>query len=995
MSRSVTATPFVARVGERADFAAAVARAAAGRPGLLLLAGDAGVGKTRLLTEAARDAESAGAGVVLGHCVDLFGVDDGDVGVPYLPFAEALTELRERPAGPTGGPSAVEAVLAARPALRRLLDLGSPEPDGADAPAHRLQLLDGIAAALAAAGRPGHPLLLVLEDLHWADPSSRDVLRFLAARLRGQHLLIAASYRTDDLHRRHPLRPMLAELLRRPGVRQIDLPAFSRDELSDFAAAVTGAPVPDAAVQRVLDRSEGNAYFAEELLADAPEPTGRPGPVELPGTLADVLRARVEALPEPVQRIARVAAVGGRRVRERLLVAAWSRAGAEQATGAAVEAALRDAVAHNLLVAEGRAEWAFRHALLAEAVYADLLPSEQVTLHRCYLQTLQAEPGLGSAAQIAHHAVRAHDLPAALAASAAAAREAAGLLAPAEELSRWETVLELWSAVPDAAELIGADLVEVQMAAATAASRAGEPRRAAALAGLALDQADPQRAARLTPIAAFHLIDADRGPEVITRARAALDTLDTQGPSVDRVRLLAAYARAAVNVDDDELARTVAARAIAEARDLDVADAEADALSSLAIVEAPDPQTAVDLLRRAVERARTAGEQFIELRAAHNLVSTLYYAGRLDEAREFGDEVVERTRQSGLLWAGYGISLLHFHELLRYVGGDLRPPELPTEWAPDSAVESLAVVGLYAAVARGDRDVIARARAVHADPQRDPFLALVSGGTLIDALTLAGEWAEAVDVATELLGYLRRSWNAYFLGGIWLGALALAALADQTDHDRRRSAGPDPARLRHGDDLLAEVERTADRGRPRGGQLGPEGRAWLHRARAEHARLHGSDDPDRWRTAAGEFDVGYRYEAARSRFRLAVALAGRGDRPAASAAATQALGEAREMGARPLTERILALGRQARLDLPGTARAVAVLTEREDEVLQLVARGMTNRQIGEQLFISPKTVSVHLSNVLGKLGVGGRTEAVAVALDRGLLGTSRPTGSGL
>lgn len=997
MSRSATATPFVARVGERAEFAAAVTRAGAGQPGMVLLAGDAGVGKTRLLGEVARDAEVAGARVVIGHCVDLFGVDDGDVGVPYLPFTEALAQLRDdgddRPARGSAGPSAVEAVLAQRPALRRLLDLGSPEPDAAGAPTTRLQLLDGIGAALAAAGSPGHPLLLILEDLHWADPSSRDVMRFLAARLRGQHLLVAASYRTDDLHRRHPLRPLLAELLRRSGVRQLELPAFSRAELSEFAAAVTGTPVPDVAVQRVLDRSEGNAYFAEELLADGPGGSAAGAPT-LPGTLGDVLRARVEALPDAVQLLARVASVGGRRVHERLLAAAWSRFVESEPAGSAAdgfESALRTAVAHNLLVAEGRSDWAFRHALLAEAVYADLLPSEQVTLHRCYLQALRADPDLGSAAQLAHQALRTHDLPAALSASATAAREAAELLAPAEELRRWETVLELWPAVPDAEELVGADRVEVQMSAANAASRAGEPRRAAALAAHALDEADPQRAARLTPIAAFHLIDADRTPEVIARAEAALQTLDAQGPSVDRVRLLAAYARAAVNSDDDDLARDVATRAIAEARELDVADAEADALASLAIVEADAPQAAVDLLRRAMDRARAAGDQFVELRVAHNLVSTFFYTGRLDEAREIGDQVVERARSTGLLWAGYGVSLLHFRELLRYHGGDLSPPSTVSDGAPESVLESLAVVGLYAAVARGDQDAIPRARAVQADPGRDPFLALVSGGTLIDALTMTGERDEALELARELLDFMRRSWNEYFLGGIWLGALAMAALADRAAHDRRRDRPVDPADLERGDQLLTQVEQTADRGRPRGGRLGPEGRGWLLRARAEHARLHGTNDPQLWRAVVAEFGDSYRYEAARSRYRLAEALAERGEKSAASAEGGAALDAARAMGAAPLVEQVLAFGRRERLELPGARTPVAVLTDREDEVLQLVARGMTNRQIGEQLFISPKTVSVHLSNVLSKLGVGGRTEAVAVAIERGLLASGRPS----
>ncbi|WP_322785705.1 helix-turn-helix transcriptional regulator, partial [Cellulosimicrobium cellulans] len=165
-----------------------------------------------------------------------------------------------------------------------------------------------------------------------------------------------------------------------------------------------------------------------------------------------------------------------------------------------------------------------------------------------------------------------------------------------------------------------------------------------------------------------------------------------------------------------------------------------------------------------------------------------------------------------------------------------------------------------------------------------------------------------------------------------------------------------------------------------------EGRAWLARAAAEHSRLTGTDDPALWEETTRLFDYGYRYEVARSRFRWAQALLGAGDRNAAEIEAAQALEEAEAMGAAPLAEAVRALGRRGRLDLPGVRRSTtAVLTEREEEVLLLVAQGLTNRQIGERLFISGKTVSVHVSNVLAKLGASGRAEAVSLAHQRGLL----------
>jgi DNA-binding CsgD family transcriptional regulator len=240
-----------------------------------------------------------------------------------------------------------------------------------------------------------------------------------------------------------------------------------------------------------------------------------------------------------------------------------------------------------------------------------------------------------------------------------------------------------------------------------------------------------------------------------------------------------------------------------------------------------------------------------------------------------------------------------------------------------------------------------------------------------------------------VITFLDCAWNDYFLGGIWLSALGLTALADRAE--RTRMTGGDPSEdLALGETLLQRTIETARRGRPRGGRLGPEGRAWMARARAEYQRLIGADAPELWTDAIDEFDYGYRYEIARTRWRRAASHAARGDHLAARADAIAALAEAKELGARPLAAAIADLGQRARLNLPGARQqGMSPLTEREEEVLALVAQGLTNRQIGERLFISGKTVSVHISNVLGKLGVSGRAEAVAVAHQRGLLQVER------
>lgn len=962
---------FVGRAEQVDRFRTALAGARSADPSAILLSGDAGVGKTRLLRRMTELARADGARVVLSHCVDL-----GEVGLPYLPFTDALGQLRKQSAE-------VDAVIAGRPALARLLDAGMVEPEsGAAGQAARGQLFDGIAAAIGAGGHPDRPLVLMVEDLHWADPSSRDVLKFLIARMRSENLLLVASYRTDDLHRRHPLRPVLSELVRHPRVEHVELAPFTRAELAQFAAAITGGPVPEPDLLSVLRRSEGNAYFAQELLESAAA-----GGLGLPGSLADVLHARLERLDPAIQTLAGIASVAGRRVSGELL-AAVARTDPEFADDAAVDRALREAIAHHVLAIEGGQWIVFRHALLAEVVYGDLLPSELSRLHRAYQRQISADPSRGSPAELAFHAQRAHDLPAALSAGFAAAREAADVLAPAEALRHLETVISLWDAVPDAAARIGQDLIDVQMTAALAASRAGQPARAAALAVAALDGSDPTRAARLTPAAAYYLIDDQREHEALRRAEQALAVLDAQGPSADRARLLAACARSALNCDRDAQARALADRAVAEARQLGVPEAESDALTTLGVLAVDEADLAGDLFARSLDLSRAAGDLTAELRAMHNLVANRYYAGDLASAARICADGIDRARSVGVLWMGYGVGLLIYRDLIRFVAGDLTPPPATRDWVPDAAGTTLSTIDLYAAVARGDEDAAGRGRVDEVDWRRDPMLALVSGGCTVDALIWAGDHRGAIDLTVRLTEFMSQAWNDYFLGGIWLSALGLAAAADRAESIRSTGgAGADvTAELAVGRTFLDRMERTADRGRPRGGRLGPEGRAWVARARAEHGRLIGVNDPDRWRTAVAEFGYGHRYEIARSRWRLAEALVVAGDRAGAGAEATAALLDARAMGARPLAEAVQELGRRARLDLPGAGvTAGTVLTAREAEVLRLVATGLTNRQIGERLFISGKTVSVHISNVLGKLGAGGRAEAVAVAHRRGLL----------
>jgi predicted ATPase len=416
MSGGFTSQAFIGRADELQRLGAALERAEQGRPRLVLLAGEAGVGKTRLLLEFADQARRRGARVLAGGCVEL-----GDIGLAYLPVVDALRGLGDDPADA----ELLAEVAMTAPGLGRLLPaVARPGPVGAHGDGlDQLQVFDAVRVLLMRRSERS-PLVVVLEDLHWADRATRDLVGFLARTLWSGRVTLVTSYRSDELHRRHPLRPLLAELVRLPGVERLELAPFSRAELAAQLATISGAPLPADQLERIHARSEGNPFYAEQLLA-----AGGAAQVQLPPTLADVLLLPVQALSEPAQQVLRVAAVAGRRVSHGLLAQA---AGSPEPD---LEQGLREVIGAAVLVADTTTgAYRFRHALLQEAVYGDLLPSEQVRLHAAYARLLAAQPD-GVAAELAHHCLQSHDLAGALAASVGAAKGGGGGAGPGRDPS--------------------------------------------------------------------------------------------------------------------------------------------------------------------------------------------------------------------------------------------------------------------------------------------------------------------------------------------------------------------------------------------------------------------------------------------------------------------------------------------------------------------------------------------------------------------------------
>ncbi len=391
-------------------------------------------------------------------------------------------------------------------------------------------------------------------------------------------------------------------------------------------------------MRQVVRRSEGNAFFAEELLEAGAGASG------VPDSLADVLLARFERLQPDSRHVVQLAAVAGRRVAEPLLEAVLSAEGMGPSGG--LDAQLRDAVTHQVLVPDDSGRYGFRHALLGEAVYDDLLPGERVRLHAAFAAAIRADgAALGSSAELAHHALASKDLPGALVASMDAADQAARQHAPAEQLGHLERALELWHAVPDAEELTGGTLVRLGMVAAGAASRSGELARAVSLARASVDLVAPAAEGQPwgSPAAvaeaearhqlAQHLAAADDDRTVDESRRAielllgTADELPSVTPTPEVVVAAAIYARACLWCDHDEDTVAWAEWTVKAARLLGLPALEADALTTLAVLTRDDPAETARLLIEARRGAVEAGELGVELRTTYNLLANYFYSG--------------------------------------------------------------------------------------------------------------------------------------------------------------------------------------------------------------------------------------------------------------------------------------------------------------------------------------------------------------------------------
>ncbi|QNP75704.1 AAA family ATPase [Streptomyces roseirectus] len=985
---------FVGRADELGSLNDALARAAAGEPQALVVGGEAGVGKTRLVEEFGAGAERQGAVVALGGCVEI-----GADGLPFAPFSTALRALRR------ALPEELAAAAAGQEEeLARLLPELGETARGRHDEEGTARLFE-LTARLLERAAAEHTVVLVIEDLHWADTSTRHLLAYLFRTLRTGRLLVLATYRSDDIHRRHPLRPLLAELDRLRTVRRIELARFTREEVGRQIAGILAAEPDPAKVDEIFARSDGNAFFVEELAVACSGDCC----AGLTDSLRDLLLVRVEALPDHAQRVVRVTAEGGSTVEYPLLAAV---AGLPEDD---LIEALRAAVGANILLATpGGDGYRFRHALVREAVGDDLLPGERSRLNRRYAQALEADPGLVPADQratrLASYWYHAHDPAKALPAVLDAAVETRARHAYSEQLRLLERAMELWDAAPaevraslrpvDYAEVYppcGCDpettplrYLDLMAEAAVAGRLSGERERALKITKRALrlleEDPDPLRAAwfwvqrsRLVPA----LGRSDGWQELAT----AQDLVRGLPPSEVHAEVLAASAAWSMLHEPGPDAIRAAERAVEYARMVGAEDIEFHARLNLGglMVNAGDVETGLAEMREVKEQVLDR-RIFFEVGRSHvNLPSALESVGRSGEAVAVLREGLRIVKEWGLrsnepwIWANLAESLISLGR-----------------WDEAAEAASTARHSVQATKPRGAgffflaRLALARGRLTDAArylaegrasfgphdqmPQYVlPFAALT--------VALASAEGRIDDARAELTAVLDAGLAPHVHRDAW--ALLLAAATAEADV---REASPEQVAL------IRETARKL-------ATPVPIWRAHDLWVRAELHRAEGRDTADEWSDVVTAFECLERpYDLARVRHRLAEALLSSpepDDRARAAELLRLVRALADHLGARPLLESTAHLSQRARLSLTPPAPTDPLgLTTREQDVLRLVSAGHTNRQIAEQLFISPKTASVHVSNILAKLSVSSRGEAAALAHRLGLFPAGEPAGAG-
>jgi len=918
----MAAVPYIGREEHRAAVAAAFAE-----PGqIVVVSGEAGVGKSSLV---ATERAAAATEVIDGACMQLAGQP--------LPLA----------------------------ALEQLFDARGGWPSAAEGPTEQLsseQRLKAIrqwADALAPGGSAAETTVVV-EDLQWADETTCDFLVYLAVTARRRHLSLVLTLRDDEAPRSGRVAQAVAELSRLPGARMVELERLDRDDFAALVTALTGGAAPD--VDAWYEQSQGNPYLLGELVKD---PRAR--------RVKDVLLSRVRTLGPDATKLVGLAAVFGLWVDDHHLHRA-SALPDDRYT-----AAVHEAIDAGVFVVDG-SDYAFRHSLMCEAVLSQLLPVERRLLHERAARTLGEGPNddVVTAAAVSVHWAAAGIVDEAAEWSLRAARKARSLNAFAEAWAHYQRALEAGRR-PGAA----AGGLELALEAAGTARLAGDPAAAAALLEAVL-AASPstgaERASALERLGCF-LWEAGLTSRSVTAYADAAAALDPEVTAC-HAQVWGAMARSSFIMAEFDEAVRLADRAVAAAREHGTTAVLADALTTRGAAAAFQGEPgALDVLGEGVRLARDVEDRAVLCRSYANLILALEFSGHPDDAAAAAVDGLGLLPEYGLELAVGAALACNAANMLRRRGHYAKCAEVLAELLDGRVVRGQ---GLHLHLERAELQLAvgdpvgARASLAAASPLSDvdePAVVAAVATATAELLAQEGDPDGCYRTVDEALHRLEGTQDRHFRT-----ELVVLGLRHEADRSGVVPGRLDLAARQRIDRLAAElesVEPAAD---------DDVNYAADHRAaRNELARAHGEATADGWADSVRLWRTALRpREEAYALFRQAECHADAKQRDKAAAAATAARAIAERLGAVPVLTEVDALMARTRLAAAPLPRATAEsrpygLTEREHEILALLGTGATNRQIARKLFISDRTVGVHVSRVLHKLQVTNRAQAAALA----------------
>ena len=998
---------FIGREGELSRLLGALD----GDSRLVLVVGDAGAGKTRFVAEAMDRASAAGMVMVRGECLPLAGT------LPLLPVRDALGELGR----PEGGGLLAAALDAApeyvREEVARLLpgmgQDGGTGPAGQDGDWSRQRLFAGVAELLAVvADRSPSGLGLIVEDVHWADSETLDFLTFLVRAGRRGPVRVVATCRGDEAPLAEHVAGWLAQMRGDAGTEEIRLGPLSRAEVAGQAAALAGGPVSPRVIDYLYARAEGNAFFTEQLMAAALAGRAEGGlqvPAGLPARLAELLAARADRCAGDARTVLAALAVAGRSLSEDLLAAVT------ELEAGTVRRGLRDLAAARLL-AEDTSGGGHRprHALLGQAVAAGLLPGERAVLHERAARALAGDPAL--AAEVAGHWQAAGRPAEELPARVAAAQDAERVCGCAEAAVHWQRAIELGQAQPDAAAAAGIDVPRLYVRAIDALFRAGDSVRA----GLVAEEAyrrfarhpDPATAAVICHRAAYFRAN-DAPATGLPLMEEALRLFEQAPPSSEHAEALFDYARMFLLFAEERLhaSRTALDRALEIAEAAGATALIPRILSVIALSAFVDGQVEEGFaaLERGWALARASRDGPALVWMAVNQSEALLKLSQYQRAADAASRGLDDARQAGLLsWRFARTLAANAAEALLALGRTAEAAALIdplTITPPDRDRWLVHVARAEIDLLRGETEAAAeRWQLIYASPAHHGRVdfAYESAPRAAEAMLWAGRPGDALRETRRALALYKVPDLTIHAGRLLAaGMRACADLAGQARARRDQYAAADAADAADG--LATWVEqmgRVPFTDHPYVATIA----AWRATWDAERTRVTGTGDPGAWDSAAkGWQDLSYPHRAGYAWWRQAEAQLDAGQ-PASAAAGPLRAAAAAAGGHAPLLAQIRTLAERARIPLdqaaagepqaPPPAQPLTRygLTDRELTVLRLLAAGRTNPQIGAELYISTSTASVHVSNILRKLGVSSRVQAAATAERAGLL-TSPPAGS--